>query len=226
MTLIIENLSKSFGDKAVFQDVSFTIEKGEIVCIKGKSGEGKTTLLRCLNNLETVDRGSIQINNQYICKEINGQVQYASRSELENIRQEIGLVFQNFNLFPHMTVKQNIMIAPEFLKISKEIIDKRAEELLEKLELQDKGNSYPYQLSGGQKQRVAIARACMLNPSILCFDEPTSALDEDTRGQISEIIRDLAAQGIAIIIVTHDNAFVDEIADRVITLSKGTISES
>jgi len=118
------------------------------------------------------------------------------------------------------------MIAPEFLKISKEIIDKRAEELLEKLELQDKGNSYPYQLSGGQKQRVAIARACMLNPSILCFDEPTSALDEDTRGQISEIIRDLAAQGIAIIIVTHDNAFVDEIADRVITLSKGTISES
>ena len=226
MTLIIENLSKSFGDKTLFQDVSFTIEKGEIVCIKGKSGEGKTTLLRCLNNLETVDRGSIQINNQYICKETNGQVQYASRSELENIRQEIGLVFQNFNLFPHMTVKQNIMIAPEFLKISKEIIDKRAEELLEKLELQDKGNSYPYQLSGGQKQRVAIARACMLNPSILCFDEPTSALDEDTRGQISEIIRDLAAQGIAIIIVTHDNAFVDEIADRVITLSKGTISES
>lgn len=227
MTLIVENLSKSFGETKVFKDVSFTIEKGEIVCIKGKSGEGKTTLLRCLNNLETADKGSIKINDNYLCREVNGQIHYASKDELLEIRQEIGLVFQGFNLFPHMTVKENLKLSPEFLKnMSKTDIENRADELLLQLELSDKGASYPYQLSGGQKQRVAIARACMLNPSILCFDEPTSALDEETRGQISKIIRSLAAQGIAIIIVTHDNAFVEEIAERVITLSEGTIFEN
>lgn len=226
MTLLVENLKKSFGDTKVFENVSFSIEKCQIVCIKGKSGEGKTTLLRCLTTLETPDGGSIKINDKYLYKEVGGRMETASKDKLQIIRQEIGLVFQSYNLFPHMTVKENLILAANYLKKqSKKDIEKRADELLNQLGLDGKGDSYPYQLSGGQQQRVAIARACMLNPSVLCFDEPTSALDEETRGQISEIIRSLAAQGIAIIIVTHDNAFVDEIAERVITLSEGSIYE-
>ncbi len=219
MVLTVENLSKSFEKNKVFHNISFSVNKGEIVCIRGKSGEGKTTLLRCITGLETADNGSIKINDMYLCKDDNNHIKYAQKQELQTIRQEIGLVFQNFNLYPHMNVLENLMAAPLFLKKdSRENIKKRAEELLKSLELEGKEKSYPYQLSGGQKQRVAIARACMLNPSILCFDEPTSALDEQTREQISKIIRDLSSQGIAIIIVTHDNAFVDEIAQRTITM--------
>ena len=225
MVLSVENLSKSFGENRVFHDISFSVNKGEIVCIRGKSGEGKTTLLRCLTSLETPDRGSIKINNVYLCREENKIIKYAQKSELQAIRQEIGLVFQSFNLFPHMSVMENMMEAPLFLKNdSYDNIKKRAEELLKGLELEGKENSYPFQLSGGQQQRVAIARACMLNPSVLCFDEPTSALDEETRGQISKIIRYLASEGIAIIIVTHDNAFADEIAHRIITMKDGKIT--
>ena len=225
MVLEVKNLSKNFGNTIVFKDISFSVNKGEIVCIRGKSGEGKTTLLRCINNLETPDKGSIKINDNYLFREENNHMKYASRSEILTIRQEIGLVFQNFNLFPHMTVMENLLEAPLFLKkMSVDKIKKRAIELLKQLELEGKENNYPYQLSGGQKQRVAIARACMLNPSILCFDEPTSALDESTRNQISKIIRNLSKQGIAIIIVTHDNSFVDEIAEKIITLSEGKIT--
>ena len=219
MVLTVENLSKSFEKNKVFHDISFSVNKGEIVCIRGKSGEGKTTLLRCITGLESADKGSIKINDMYLCKDDNNSIKYAQKQELQTIRQEIGLVFQNFNLYPHMNVLENLMEAPLFLKKdSRENIKKRAEELLKSLELEGKERSYPFQLSGGQKQRVAIARACMLNPSILCFDEPTSALDEQTRDQISKIIIDLSSQGIAIIIVTHDNAFVDEIAQTIITM--------
>ena len=226
MTLTVTNLSKSFNEITVFKDISFSINKGEIVSIKGKSGEGKTTLLRCLNNLEKADNGSISINKKFLCKEVNGNIEYSSKNELKDIANEIGLVFQDFNLFPHLTVKENILLAPLYLKISsKEQIEKRAAELLEQLELKGKEEAYPCELSGGQMQRVAIARACMLNPSILCFDEPTSALDEITRAQITKIIRSLALQGIAIIIVSHDNSFIEEISHRVITLSEGNISE-
>ena len=225
MVLSVENLSKSFGKNMVFHDISFSVNKGEIVCIRGKSGEGKTTLLRCLTSLETPDKGSIRINDMYLCKEENNIIKYAQKNELQAIRQEIGLVFQNFNLFPHMNVMENLMEAPLFLKKdTRENIKNRAEELLKSLELEGKENSYPFQLSGGQQQRVAIARACMLNPSVLCFDEPTSALDDQTRGQISKIIRYLASQGIAIIIVTHDNAFADEIAQKIITMKDGRIT--
>lgn len=225
MVLSVDNLSKSFGENRVFNNISFSVNKGEIVCIKGKSGEGKTTLLRCLTGLETADKGSIKINNMYLCKKVNNNMKHAQKNELQKIRQEIGLVFQNFNLFPHMNVLDNLMEAPHFLKkYSHENIKTRAEMLLKTLDLEGKEKSYPFQLSGGQKQRVAIARACMLNPSILCFDEPTSALDEQTTGQISKIIRDLALQDIAIIIVTHDNAFADEIAQKTITLKDGEIS--
>lgn len=224
MVLSIENLSKSFGKNKVFHDISFSVNKGEIVCIRGKSGEGKTTLLRCLTGLELADKGSIKINDMYLCKEENNHIKYAEKNELQTISQEIGLVFQSFNLFPHMNVLENIMEAPLFLKKdSRDDIRIKALELLKKLELEGKELSYPFQLSGGQKQRVAIARACMLNPSVLCFDEPTSALDEQTTGQISKIIRDLSSQGIAIVIVTHDNAFVDEIAQRIINMKDGNI---
>ncbi len=225
MVLLVENLSKSFGNNEVFHDISFSVNIGEIVCIRGKSGEGKTTLLRCLTSLETADKGSIKINNMYLCKEDNNNIKYAQKNELQAIRQEIGLVFQNFNLFPHMNVMENLMEAPLFLKNdTRENIKSRAEELLKSLELEGKEDSYPFQLSGGQQQRVAIARACMLNPSVLCFDEPTSALDDQTRGQISKIIRDLSSQGMAIIIVTHDNAFADEIAQRTITMKNTRIT--
>lgn len=225
MVLSVENLSKSFGKNKVFGNISFSVNQGEIVCIRGKSGEGKTTLLRCLTGLEDADKGSIKINDMYLCKEENNYIKYAQKSELLSIRQEIGLVFQSFNLFPHMNVMENLTEAPTFLKKdSAGAIKKRAHALLKRLELEGKEDSYPFQLSGGQKQRVAIARACMLNPSVLCFDEPTSALDEQTRAQISKIIRDLASQGIAIIIVTHDNAFVDEIARRIITMKDGAIT--
>jgi polar amino acid transport system ATP-binding protein len=174
--------------------------------------------------LELADKGSIKINDMYLCKEENNHIKYAEKNELQTIRQEIGLVFQSFNLFPHMNVLENIMEAPLFLKKdSRDDIRIKALELLKKLELEGKELSYPFQLSGGQKQRVAIARACMLNPSVLCFDEPTSALDEQTTGQISKIIRDLSSQGIAIVIVTHDNAFVDEIAQRIINMKDGNI---
>ena len=225
MVLQVNNLSKSFSKETVFDNISFSVNKGEIACIRGKSGEGKTTLLRCINNLEFPDKGSIKINDMYLCREEGNTVKFASKGEMLSIRQEIGLVFQSFNLFPHMNVMENLMEAPLFLKKdSRNKIIQRAKELLNQLELSGKEDSYPYQLSGGQKQRVAIARACMLNPSILCFDEPTSALDESTRDQISKIIRDLSKMGIAIIIVTHDNAFADEIADKIITLSEGKIT--
>jgi len=225
MVLLVENLSKSFGNNEVFHDISFSVNIGEIVCIRGKSGEGKTTLLRCLTSLETADKGSIKINNMYLCKEDNNNIKYAQKNDLQAIRQEIGLVFQNFNLFPHMNIMENLMEAPLFLKNdTRENIKSRAEELLKSLELEGKEDSYPFQLSGGQQQRVAIARACMLNPSVLCFDEPTSALDDQTRGQISKIIKYLSSEGIAIIIVTHDNAFADEIAHRIITMKDGKIT--
>lgn len=224
MILKVNNLSKNFDKTNVFNNISFSVEKGEIVCIKGKSGEGKTTLLRCINNLETPDKGSININGRYLYKEENNQMIGASKKELKIIVQDIGMVFQSFNLFPHMNVLENLMEAPLFLKKSKDASKKRALELLRSLELEGKEDSYPYQLSGGQKQRVAIARACMLEPKVLCFDEPTSALDESTRNQITKIIRNLASQGIAIIIVTHDNAFTDEIAEKTITLSGGNIN--
>lgn len=224
MVLEVKNLGKNFGDTLVFKDISFSVNKGEVVCIRGKSGEGKTTLLRCINNLETPDKGSIKINNKYLYREENGKMRHISKSELQAIRQEIGLVFQSFNLFPHMTVMENLMEAPVFLKKNPlEKIKVRATELIKQLELDGKEYNYPHQLSGGQKQRVAIARACMLNPSILCFDEPTSALDEISRSQISKIINKLSKLGIAIIIVTHDNAFIHEIAEKVITLSQGKI---
>ena len=216
MSLIVNKISKAFGDTKVLEDISFTVEPTEIVCIKGKSGEGKTTLLRCMNNLETVDSGNIVINGLDISKE----------KDNSKVGQEIGLVFQGYNLFPHLTVMENLRIAPDYLKeMTNEEIEEIARELIDTLEINGKEDMYPYQLSGGQKQRVAIARACMLNPSVLCFDEPTSALDYETTKQIIIIIRRLASTGMSIVIVTHDDKLVEEIAERVIVLEDQDITE-
>lgn len=216
MSVVVENISKAFGDVKVFENISFKVEPGEIVCIKGKSGEGKTTLLRCLNHLETVDEGRIIIDG----------LDLTNVKDSRLVGQKIGLVFQSYNLFPHLSVVENLALAPKYLKTGtdEEIIN-RGRELLKTLEILDKEDVYPYQLSGGQKQRVAIARACMLNPSVLCFDEPTSALDAETTKQISSVIRKLAATGMSILIVTHDEQFVDEIAERIIKMSNGKIEE-
>ena len=216
MSVIVENISKAFGEVKVFENISFMVEPGEIVCIKGKSGEGKTTLLRCLNNLETVDDGRIVIDG----------LDLTNVKDSRQVGQKIGLVFQSYNLFPHLSVMENLSLAPKYLKTgSDEEILKRGRELLETLEIADKESVYPYQLSGGQKQRVAIARACMLNPSVLCFDEPTSALDAETTKQISTVIRKLAGTGMSILIVTHDEQFVEEIAERIIKMTGGKIEE-
>jgi ABC-type polar amino acid transport system ATPase subunit len=216
MSVIVENISKAFGDVKVFENISFRVEPGEIVCIKGKSGEGKTTLLRCLNHLETVDEGRIIIDG----------LDLTNVKDSRLVGQKIGLVFQSYNLFPHLSVMENLALAPKYLKTGtdEEIIN-RGRELLRTLEISDKEDVYPYQLSGGQKQRVAIARACMLKPSVLCFDEPTSALDAETTKQISGVIRKLAATGMSILIVTHDEQFVDEIAERIIKMTNGKIEE-
>ncbi len=216
MSVYVDSISKSFDSTKVFENVSFEVNPGEIVCIKGKSGEGKTTLLRCLNNLEQIDGGKIIIDGVDISKEKDYRI----------IGQMIGMVFQSFNLFPHLSVMENLLIAPMYLKKDNEDkIRLRAMELIKTLEIEGKENMYPYQLSGGQKQRVAIARACMLNPTVLCFDEPTSALDNETTKQIGKVIRRLANEGMAIIIVTHDEAFVDEIGERVLTMKNGNLKE-
>lgn len=214
MSVKISNLSKTFKTNQVLKDVNLTIEKGEIVALMGPSGAGKTTLLRCLCNLETSDGGNIQINGEYLVKEENGQVIRANKKEAKNLILQLGLVFQNYNLFPHLSVLENIIEAPLYLKkMSREEAYERAVRLLDKMNLGDKLNAYPLSLSGGQKQRVAIARACILNPSILCFDEPTSALDNASVADIIKIIKSLS-DSMAILIVTHDDQFANEVATR------------
>ena len=215
MGLVVENISKSFGKIKVFDHLSFEVDAGSILCVEGKSGEGKTTLLRCLNKLEQVDEGSIFIDGENILE----------LKDAKKIGSKIGLVFQNYNLFPHLTVMENLTITPNYLKIiNKEDVNLKAKKILRSLEIEDKENMHPYQLSGGQKQRVAIARACMLNPAVLCFDEPTSALDEDTSQKISSIIKNLANQGMAIIVVTHDIKFSRDISDIILKLEDGKLN--
>ena len=212
--LTVKNLNKSFGDNKVLNNINFNIEKGEICVLLGKSGAGKTTILRCINGLEDFDSGEIIIDECVM----------SNKNHISKNRDKIGMVFQNFNLFPHMSVLENIIAAPiNVLKKSKEEAIKEAKEILKMVDLEDKINSYPYELSGGQCQRVAIARACALTPKVLCFDEPTSALDVDSINKVSSIIRDLKNKGMAIIIITHDISFANNISDKIIKISDGTI---
>lgn len=225
--LEVRNLSKKFNKLEVLKDISFDVNVGEVVAIIGPSGSGKSTLLRLINQLERVDGGTIKVCDMDMIKEYkHNKPVYAEKSVLRKIRLNIGLVFQNFNLFPHMSVLKNVIDAPiHVLKQSKEEAMQKAEKLLLKMGLESKAKSYPCELSGGQQQRVSIARALALNPQVLFFDEPTSALDPELTGEILKVIKDLAKDKMTMVIVTHEMAFARDVADRVIFMDEGVIVE-
>ena len=219
MSIQIRNLYKSFHDNQVLRNVDLDVKEREIVVLMGLSGSGKTTLLRCLCDLETADSGEILINDSYLLKEENGRSVYADKETKKALRKEVGMVFQNYQLFPHRNVLQNLIEAPVYNKLmSKEDAVQKAEKLLERLQISDKLHAYPSTLSGGQKQRVAIARACMLQPSVLCFDEPTSALDVESIASVTSIIKDLSKE-MAILIITHDEVFAQRVGTRVVKIT-------
>ena len=220
--LEVKNIKKSFGKLEVLKDVSFSLEKGQVLAIIGSSGSGKTTLLRCLNFLEFPDEGQIFVNDKPLLPE-NGKL---SDEQIRQNRLHFGLVFQNFNLFPQYNVLKNVMLAPTLLKKdTPESIEAKARELLDKVGLSEKLESYPYQLSGGQQQRVAIARALALNPHVLCFDEPTSALDPELTGEVLRVIRGLKSGDNTMVVVTHEMEFARSVADVVIYMADGVIEE-
>ncbi len=213
----VRNLKKSFGELEVLKDISTEIHKGEVVCIIGPSGSGKSTFLRCLNKLETVSGGEVIIDGQNIVeKSVN----------INKVRENIGMVFQHFNLFNNLNILDNLTLAPNMLKkCSAAEATERAKEMLKKVGLADKAASYPSQLSGGQKQRVAIARSLCMQPDIMLFDEPTSALDPEMVGEVLQVMKDLAGEGMTMVIVTHEMGFAREVADRVIFMDGGYIVE-
>ena len=224
--LEIDHCKKNFGDTDVLHDISLHVDEGEVVAIIGPSGSGKSTLLRCVTLLETMDDGNLTYLGKQAAKSVNGHAEYLGKKELREIQGYFGLVFQNFNLFPHYSVMKNIIDAPIHVqKKSKQEAVAKAKELLEKMGLTGKEDSYPCQLSGGQQQRVAIARALAMNPSILFFDEPTSALDPELTGEILKVIRQLAQEKMTMVIVTHEMGFARDVADRVIFMDGGYIVE-
>lgn len=224
--LEVKNLVKSYEDTPVLKDISLEVGDGEIISIIGSSGSGKSTLLRCLTSLETIDKGEITIDGDTMVSTTSGKVQYANKEVLKQIKLKTGLVFQNFNLFPHYTVLRNITEAPIYIAgVDKDIAIKNAYESLEQLGLKDKAMAYPYQLSGGQSQRVSIARALALKPKILFFDEPTSALDPELTGEVLKVIKSLTMLNMTMIIVTHEMGFAKEISNRMIFMDEGMIVE-
>lgn len=213
----VEHLKKSFGKLEVLKDISMDIEEGEVVVILGPSGSGKSTFLRCLNQLEVVTSGTIIVDGQCVTDH---------RTDINKLRENIGMVFQHFNLFPHKTVLENIMLAPvELKKMTKEEAKKKGLELLKRVGMEDKANVYPSQISGGQKQRVAIARALAMNPDIMLFDEPTSALDPEMVGEVLAVMKELAADGMTMVVVTHEIGFAREVSNRVVFMDAGYIVE-
>lgn len=225
--LEMKNIKKSFSEVEVLKDVSLSMDKGEVVAVIGSSGSGKSTLLRLAANLEKVDRGDILYAGEYLVQTGgDGVPHYANKQRMKEISHRFGLVFQNFNLFPHMTVLKNITASPVGVYgVPKAEAQKKARALLEKMGLSDKENAYPCQLSGGQQQRVSIARALALEPDILFFDEPTSALDPELTGEVLNVMRDLAEAHTTMLVVTHEMGFAREVADRVIFMDKGYIVE-
>ncbi|MDY5220356.1 MAG: amino acid ABC transporter ATP-binding protein [Aristaeellaceae bacterium] len=224
--LEINHMRKHFGDLEVLNDISLSVEEGQVVSIIGPSGSGKSTLLRCATLLETMDGGDLAYLGKYAARDENGKSVYASSAELRRIKSSFGLVFQNFNLFPHYSVLKNITEAPILIqKRPKDEVYAQARELLKQMGLADREDAYPYQLSGGQQQRVSIARALAMQPKILFFDEPTSALDPELTGEILKVIRDLAAQHMTMVIVTHEMAFARDVSDHVIFMDGGVIVE-
>ena len=222
------DVHKRFGALEVLKGVSLTISKGEVVAVIGPSGSGKSTLLRCLNHLETIDRGHVEIEGEtLVSSDTEGVCLYAPVTDVRRICGKMGMVFQHFNLFPHMTVLQNVIEAPMTVKgLSREQIMPRAEVLLRKVGLLDKRASYPSRLSGGQKQRVAIARALAMEPDIMLFDEPTSALDPELTGEVLRTMRELAEERMTMLVVTHEMAFAREVASRAVFMDGGEILES
>ena len=225
--IVVRDIYKAFGSLEVLKGISLTIEKGEVVAIIGPSGSGKSTLLRCLNRLETMDRGTIEIEGEVLASNgPDGNSLYAPEPQAKKICRKMGMVFQSFNLFPHLTVFENVIEAPQVVKgVPLSEIQPEAEELLRKVGLFDKRNSYPSRLSGGQKQRVAIARALAMKPDIMLFDEPTSALDPELTGEVLKAMRQLAEEHMTMLVVTHEMAFAREVANRVIFMDDGEIVE-
>ena len=214
--IVIENLHKAFGEVEVIKGVNLHIEPQEVVALIGPSGSGKSTLLRCMNYLEEPTAGKVTVAGTPLDGEAN----------INKVREEVGMVFQRFNLFPHMTALENIMLAPmKVKKVSRDDAAKKAKELLERVGLADKAENFPSQLSGGQQQRVAIARALAMEPKVMLFDEPTSALDPEMVGEVLDVMRSLAKEGMTMVIVTHEMGFAREVADRVLFVDDGQVLE-
>ena len=214
----VKNLHKKFDELEVLKGIDEHIRPGEVVVVIGPSGSGKSTFLRCLNQLETATEGEIYVDDELITD---------PKSDVNKVRQKMGMVFQQFNLFPHLTILENITLAPVMLKkMTKDQAKEKAMELLKRVGLEEKAEAYPVQLSGGQKQRVAIARALAMNPEIMLFDEPTSALDPEMVGEVLDVMKDLAESGMTMVIVTHEMGFAREVASRVIFMDQGIIMEN
>ena len=227
MILQMNNIRKSFGELEVLKDISMHVDEGEVVSVIGPSGSGKSTLLRCATFLERIDAGEIRyIDKTAVTTGSSGEAEYVSPAELHSIKRYFGLVFQQFNLFPHFSVMKNITDAPlNVQKRPKDEVHAEALELLKKMDLESRANAYPCQLSGGQQQRVAIARALALKPSILFFDEPTSALDPELTGEVLKVIRQLAEEKMTMVVVTHEMPFARAVSNRVVFMDKGVIVE-
>jgi polar amino acid transport system ATP-binding protein len=221
------NVRKTYGSNEVLKGVSLTVERGEVLCIIGPSGSGKSTFLRCLNHLESINGGRIYVNDELMGYRQSGNVLHEMKpKDIARQRQSIGMVFQKFNLFPHMTALQNVIEAPIGVAgVSPEEAKKLGAQLLEQVGLADKGDHYPAQLSGGQQQRVAIARALAMKPKLMLFDEPTSALDPELVGDVLDVMKGLAKAGMTMIVVTHEMGFAHEVADKVVFIDKGQIVE-
>ncbi|WP_269938558.1 amino acid ABC transporter ATP-binding protein [Arthrobacter sp. HY1533] len=221
------NVHKSFGPVEVLKGINLTVQEQQVVCLIGPSGSGKSTLLRCVNHLEMTTSGAITVGGRMIGYDVHGdRLREASAQEIDRRRSKIGMVFQSFNLFGHMTAKENVMFGPvKLLKMGKKEAQRHAEELLAKVGLADRMDNYPSQLSGGQQQRVAIARALSMNPDVMLFDEPTSALDPELVGEVLDVMKQLARDGMTMIVVTHEMGFAREMGDVVVFMDNGVIVE-
>ncbi|MDF9751621.1 amino acid ABC transporter ATP-binding protein [Arthrobacter sp. ES3-54] len=226
--VLAEKVSKNFGSNRVLRGISLEVDPGEVLCIVGPSGSGKSTFLRCINHLERVDGGRLSVDGQLVGYRQKGDKLYELKlKEAAFQRQEIGMVFQRFNLFPHLTAIENIILAPMRVKgLSKAAATARANELLERVGLGDKGDAYPAHLSGGQQQRVAIARALAMDPKLMLFDEPTSALDPELVGEVLDVMKELAKSGMTMIVVTHEMGFAREVADTLVFMDDGVVVEA
>ncbi|MET0855000.1 MAG: amino acid ABC transporter ATP-binding protein [Microterricola sp.] len=226
--VLAEAVSKSFGSNEVLKSISLEVKRGEVLCLVGPSGSGKSTFLRCINHLEVLSAGRLSVDGELVgFREANGKLYELHPKEAAKQRREIGMVFQRFNLFPHMTALENIMEAPIRVKGQKKaVVEKRARELLDRVGLADRADYYPAHLSGGQQQRVAIARALAMDPKLMLFDEPTSALDPELVGEVLDVMKELAKSGMTMIVVTHEMGFAREVADKLVFMDGGVVVES